>query len=221
MLPAIFAKPSKSGRYFIALLAILHLVGVLGLSITRTRDIFLLLCPIQLLITVIGLIILHDKENGRIWLFLIPAGIMGWAIEVAGVATGLIFGHYRYGPPLGPALLGVPVMIGVNWAVLVYCVSSLAAPLPYPAWVRCLAAGLLLTLFDFLMEPAATQLGFWTWQDAHIPMQNYLAWFATGTLLSGLYFLILNKKQQIKTSPVAGAILVVQAVFFALVMALS
>lgn len=212
----------KSGRYFIALLAILHLVGVAGLAWTQTRAIFLLLSPIQLLVTLIAVVFLHPKENGSIWHFLVPAAIIGWTVEAVGVGTGAVFGQYAYGTPLGPGLLGVPLIIGINWATLSYCVANLASPLPYPVWGRCMATGLLLTGFDALMEPAATRLGLWTWANGFVPGSNYVGWFATGTALAAVYFATLARQgSNHRLNPLAGPVLIIQLAFFLGIWALA
>ena len=39
--------------------------------------------------------------------------------EAIGVNTGLLFGTYEYGANLGFKIFGVPLIIGVNWTVLI------------------------------------------------------------------------------------------------------
>lgn len=60
--------------------------------------------------------------RGAIWTLgyvAISAGV-GWAMEAVGVATGLPFGEYAYADTLGPALLGVPVVVMMAWAMMAY-----------------------------------------------------------------------------------------------------
>lgn len=197
------------------------MVGAVGVSLPQTRETFLLLCPIQLVVTAIGLILLHPGEKGKFWLFLIPAALIGWSVEALGVATGLIFGQYAYGAPLGPPVLGVPLVIGLNWVILSYCVSNLVSPLPYSIWGRSLMAGLLLTGFDALMEPGAIKLGLWTWSSGQIDKLNYPAWFVTGSMLAAWYFRIVEKNSPRHTNPAAGAVLIIQILFFWLVLHLG
>ena len=50
---------------------------------------------------------------------------------------------------------------------------------------------LIATAFDWIMEPAAVGLGFWTWAgDGSIPMLNYACWFLISwlLLLAGMLF---------------------------------
>src|SRR5688572_14933371 len=57
------------------------------------------------------------------------AGALGFATELAGVATGRPFGRYHYSGKLGPRIGGVPVLAAAAWAMMAR-----------PAWV---VAGLL------------------------------------------------------------------------------
>lgn len=116
------------------------------------------------------------------WLAIALCYVFGFASEWLGVATGRIFGPYEYGTSLGPKLWGVPPLIGLNWVMLVWAAYSI-----WPAASRSWMAALGVVFMDLLMEPGATGLGFWTWQDAPVlgkpwsilvvaPLQNYLAW---------------------------------------------
>ena len=52
------------------------------------------------------------------------AGALGFAAELAGVATGRPFGHYAYSGKLGPRVGGVPLLAAAAWAMMAR-----------PAWV--------------------------------------------------------------------------------------
>jgi len=41
--------------------------------------------------------------------------IVGYLVEVIGVNTGILFGHYGYSLQMGPALLGTPLVMGISW----------------------------------------------------------------------------------------------------------
>ena len=101
-------------------LAIFYSVGVAGLIIPQTRDLFLFLVPLNLLMNLALLFIYHGKIDVRFAWKAALIFIAGILVEVAGVNTGLIFGSYSYGPTLGPKIFHTPVMIGVNWLMLVY-----------------------------------------------------------------------------------------------------
>jgi len=60
------------------------------------------------------------------YISLIAVSIIGFLIEVIGVKTGYIFGRYYYGQSLGYHLLSVPLLIGLNWGVLLYSTIQLS-----------------------------------------------------------------------------------------------
>jgi putative membrane protein len=65
-------------------------------------------------------------------------------------------------------------------------------------------------LFDFVMEPVAIALSYWTWQAASIPWQNYAAWFAIATL-SALAFNLFKLRVETR---LPLAYVAIQLVFF-------
>jgi hypothetical protein len=42
-------------------------------------------------------------------------------------------------------------------------------------------------MFDWIMEPVAIRLDYWTWAGGDIPMQNYFAWFVIATVSAFAY----------------------------------
>ena len=60
--------------------------------------------------------------------------------------------------------------------------SGIAQPTQKP-WRSIILTALLMVVFDFVMEPAAVKLRYWTWQDGIIPLQNYIAWFLVSLFL--------------------------------------
>lgn len=142
-------------------------------------------------------------------LWLLVASV-AYAIEVIGVQTGLIFGSYTYGWVLGPQLLQTPLMIGVNWLLLVVAGSSLVAALGMRGFGAVLATALLLVGVDTLMEPVAMALEFWHWPGAQVPLQNYVGWFATALLLCMCYV----GGHRVEAHPLAGVLLCCQVLFF-------
>ncbi|MFN2335752.1 MAG: carotenoid biosynthesis protein, partial [Bacteroidales bacterium] len=56
----------------------------------------------------------------------IAIAVTSFLIEAVGVNTGRIFGTYTYGKALGPALWNTPVIIGLNWFLLIYCTNVIS-----------------------------------------------------------------------------------------------
>lgn len=187
------------------LLLVFYSVGVLGLCAPYQQQV-LTLTPFILLATA-GLLFAHHKP----WRWSL-AGFCGaaWAIsflvEVVGVHTGWVFGPYRYGAHLGWQLWGVPVLIGLNWVVLVYAAGNMVSPLVVSRHTKCLVGALLVVLVDWLMEPVAVRLGFWQWTGGGIPAKNYVAWYMLACGLLGLFYQ-LGKHPVNPMAPVVYAVL--------------
>jgi putative membrane protein len=139
----------------------------------------------------------HKAFTIREYLIVFCCYALGWSMECLGVQTGWVFGAYQYGPWLGPRWLGVPPLIGLNWVILVWAVRGwipAGSAQGIRPWLRDMGAALLVMGMDLLIEPGATRLGFWNWEEASrwsgwvgvllvAPLQNYLAWWAIAYLM--------------------------------------
>jgi putative membrane protein len=76
-------------------------------------------------------------------------------------------------------------------------------------WLTAILGALLLTGFDYLMEPVAIRLGFWTWVGNTIPWTNYVGWFMVSLLLQWANF-NWNKSN----NPLAAWLLGYQLIYF-------
>jgi putative membrane protein len=198
-------------RWQALMLFLLHGVGILGL-ISFYQNYFLQATFLNLLITAIILLKQQEGWSHQLILYLAWAYLLTFFLEVVGVASGSIFGEYSYGNSLGYKILEVPVIIGLNWVVLVYSCGIIADKLPLHWLFKSILGALMLVFLDFLIEPVAMQLDFWNWQNGIIPMQNYIAWFLIGfTLLVVFYQVRFNRKNRL-----AIFIYLVQFVFFAI-----
>jgi putative membrane protein len=189
---------------------IYYLVGIAGLSIPYTRELFRPLIGISLLMSLVLLMFFHKSQGGRFWLAVIFVVVGGYLFEWIGVNTGLIFGHYAYGKVLGPGFMGTPYLIGFNWLMLIYLVSALlqkVAAAPATKWF--LGASLMVG-YDVFLEPVAQDLGMWGWSNNAVPVQNYLAWY----LLSFLFLAIFDLLKVKFENAVALTLLACQIGFF-------
>jgi putative membrane protein len=164
-------------RNLVPILILYFSVGLAGMIVPATRGIFQSLTPFSLLASLALLLIHHGKFSARFWLVSFLIFLAGIAVEIAGVSTGLLFGEYSYGNTLGPKIFHTPVMIGVNWFLLVYSTLSIVDRYIETPYFRAVAAAVLMVVYDFALEPAAIQLDMWTWAGGAVPLQNYLAWF--------------------------------------------
>jgi len=191
----------------IAILVIFHSVGLGGILLGY-EHLFVSLTPLNLLLTLTVLIANQHRSTTAIWL-IFPV-ILGFLVEVIGVNTGFPFGSYSYGTTLGPMLLNTPLIIGVNWLILIYGAVSIASFLPINEWLKVFTAAVLMVFADLVIEPVAIELGFWTWQTVNPPLENYLAWFVVSMIIATVIW----KTKVELNKPIGIAIYSITVAFF-------
>jgi putative membrane protein len=196
-------------RHGIGLVLILHLVGLVALA-TPLAPWVVSLTPVNLLLTA-GAMAVFSKLDRRTVLFALVVGALGYFVEVLGVWTGRVFGEYQYGDVLGFKLLNVPVLIGLNWSMLVFAIGVPLSRTAMPVWVKVLLGSLGMVGLDLLIEPVAIHLGFWNWEQVTVPVQNYVAWGLVSAVFFALFFLLPVRRE----NPVARYVLAAQVLFFA------
>jgi uncharacterized membrane protein len=191
-------------------LVIFHAVGFYGLAFSADPAWYRALTPLNLLLTIAVLLAFHRHWDRPFLLFAAVVLLTGFVVEVIGIHTGLLFGHYRYGQALGPKLGQVPLLIAANWLLLVYVTGVLVQGLQAPWWGKALLAAGLMVLLDLLIEPVAAVLDMWTWQGYRIPASNYWGWLGVGLLLQ----LYLQRTRLVGHNPLAPVVYGLQALFF-------
>lgn len=193
-------------KYQIAtFLAILfHIIGITGILFFN-KDFFIRSTPFNLLLMFALLMWTQKSINHYFLMFLGACFIVGVAVEIIGVNTSALFGMYRYGNVLGPKLFHVPLIIGINWFIIIYCCGisihnllakisgkSAAVTNSNPKVLKALSViidgATLAVFFDWLMEPVAVRLNYWQWLgDGSIPFYNYISWFIVSVLLLTIF----------------------------------
>ncbi len=98
--------------------------------------------------------------------------------EAIGVNTSIIFGDYFYSNILGFKILGVPLVIGLNWTIVLVGLFTLTDnSVQLNVFFNSLIIGVLAVLFDYILEPVAIKLNYWQWNANIVPMKNYISWF--------------------------------------------
>lgn len=193
------------------LFVIYYSVGVIGLSWSVTQELFITLMPVSLILSSAILLFFHDQWRIKHIVVFILIALAGYLVEVLGVQTGQVFGSYSYGRALGLKLAGTPLLIGLNWLMLTYCVYAILEHTKLFWPMKVLSASALMVLYDIVMEPVAIRLDMWSW-GGPIPMQNYQAWF-----IISMIFLTLMHLSRIQTrNRVAAWLLGTQFMFFLL-----
>lgn len=157
-------------------------------------------------------VFLYVKRNlglGCALAFAFPSIFISLGAELLGTSTGFPFGNYSYLSGLGYKISGlVPFTIPLSW-FYVGCVSYLLARVGLkvdekPSFLRHAGAvilgALLLTSWDFVLDPAMSQtsLPFWYWDKPGaffgMPYQNFAGWMGTGALFMTVAALLWRNK---------------------------
>jgi len=195
----------------IILFIVFYTVGVTGVGIPATQGIFISLIPVALLMGFVAILLFHKSLNSHNTRFVFFAiFLVSYLVEVAGVNSQLIFGNYVYGNGLGLKVFSTPLIIGINWAMLVYCSASIMERLKLHVFVQIIMSSLIMILYDIVLESVAPFLDMWYWNGNTVPLQHYLAWFVMALIFHGLV-----KWKKVKTeNPLAPAIFICQFLFF-------
>ncbi len=189
---------------------IFYAVGITGMLIPSTFSLFKNLIPWALLLSFFTLGIFHIPFFKKDVIPFLLIYILGFFAEVIGVNTGLLFGHYSYGESLGIKLFNTPLIIGINWLLLIYISFSLTAKLKINPLMQIFLASIILLIYDLIIEQVAPFLDMWTWSNNEIPLKNYMAWFVLALIFSSI-LKIFGIRTNNKLAPV---ILLCQLVFF-------
>jgi len=202
-------KGSLNDKIVKITIVVWYLVGIAGFMIQPLRPLFQQLTPFGMVMAVILLMYFHEPKNLKSWSFFTGVAVVGFLAELIGVNTQALFGFYQYDDSLGLRLWNTPLIIGLNWLVLVYCIASLAKNIR-DTWYFPLVAASGMVIFDWLMEPVATKTGMWSWANDSIPIKNYTDWF----LISGFLFLMIRILKIEINNRIANLLFVMQVVFF-------
>lgn len=209
-----FAKTffTKRERVPAALLISSYLFGMVVLA-HGLLDGFVYLTSLHLLLCTLLILIAHrPMPSVGIWIWLISCYIIGWTAEYIGVHYKWLFGEYTYGDVLGPKVFAIPLIIGVNWILVVYGVCT-SLNMFFPRLnrvVKTILAAFLLVALDFLIEPVAISLDFWTWTLGDPPIQNFIGWLGVGLVQTSLFYLIVPYTE----NRLAPVLLSLQILFF-------
>ncbi len=193
---------------------VFYIVGIYGIIIPFTFPLFIKLVPFAIILSLVAILFFHsqrfDLKSTTIFSLIF---LLCFLIELAGVNTGLIFGHYSYGKSLGLQVFNTPVIIGINWLLLLYLSCSVVDHLNIHWIFKVVLSSLLMVLYDLVMEQVAPGLDMWRWQRGIVPMQNYIVWF-----LISLFLCFIFKMFDIKTkNPISVVLFVSQFLFFSVI----
>lgn len=179
-------------------IAILYAGGTIGMYVPFISPFLVQLTPYVLILTATLMILFSQEKKQPLIVFAFLVWIFTFLVEALGVNTGIFFGHYQYSDIFGITLFNTPLLIGINWFIVVFGAHSLI----YLIFSRFQTSvkfnrfiiipfliAILATAYDYLLEPIAIKLNYWVWQGGIIPLKNYLTW-GTMSLLCEYILLI-------------------------------
>jgi uncharacterized membrane protein len=131
---------------------------------------------------------------------LLTAGGIGLLAEAVGIATGVPFGSYRYSGTLGPAVIGVPLLVPLAWTMMAYPCLLLGRRLASTRTghagaarraVTVLTGAATLAGWDLFLDPQMVAAGHWTWTFPApalpgvptVPLTNFAGWLVVATVM--------------------------------------
>jgi bisanhydrobacterioruberin hydratase len=139
------------------------------------------------------------------WLW---AGIIGFAAEIIGVNTGLLFGSYSYGSVLGVGIFGVPFLVTALWALVMTSLWSITGGMKSTKRIAVVVA--MAVAYDSVLEHFAVRFGLWAWAGS-IPLTNALGW-AVVSVIVGVVFV--RRKVELRKNNFLTMVLPAQIIFF-------
>jgi uncharacterized membrane protein len=118
-------------------------------------------------------------------------GAGGLLVEAVGTASGVPFGRYAYTGSLGPALLGVPLVVPLAWVMMGWPAYLVGARLGTGTMPRLAIAAWALASWDLFLDPQMVANGQWRWSDPSptlpgvpgVPVTNYAGWLVVAAVL--------------------------------------
>ncbi|ADY14497.1 carotenoid biosynthesis protein [Sphaerochaeta globosa] len=202
---------SKPERLIFLLLVPFYCIGILLHSIEATLPLMLLFTPYTIAATsILGFAFEIKARNRNLLIWAVVTLLVTLCLEIVGVATSLVFGAYTYGQTLGLKLLGVPLLIGINWTIIIMGIAQVAVRVLEKPLLAAFATAIFTVVFDYVMEPVAIAFDYWTWAEGDIPLQNYIAWFC----IAFVFALLFAQHKLTTTNKVPTLIVGIQFVFF-------
>tara|TARA_B100001093_G_scaffold171048_1_gene163927 strand:+ start:249 stop:899 length:651 start_codon:yes stop_codon:yes gene_type:complete len=191
-----FLKPNNKIKFVsIFVIWLFHVCGVIGIGFSN-KELFISFTPINLLISFFLLFSNQIQVNSNTIKTVCSIFLIGMIAEILGVNYGYIFGEYTYLDNLGMKIMGVPLMIGIQWVILSFITGSFAHYFFNNKKFKSIILGVfLMILLDVLIEPVAPDLGFWIFESEVAPIQNYIGWFLIAIPAQIIFHFGVEKKE--------------------------
>ena len=168
-------------KFYLGLVWLSTISGILGIMSSASES-FLALTPLYLSLNFLLVLLCSKEKSVRALKAISIPTLLGFITEVLGVNFDLIYGSYTYGENLGLKILGVPLVICLNWCLLTIVSADVAKLITPNKVTRILIGALLMTILDVIIEISAPRFDFWVFKDGIVPIQNYFGWFIVSCL---------------------------------------
>jgi bisanhydrobacterioruberin hydratase len=194
--------------YFLYFLILVYVSGSIGFVVNPTF--FSPFTPYTLLFTCFVFLIHQPISDKKYISAFFSIAILGYIIELIGIKTGLLFGNYSYGNGLGFKLFDVPLIISINWAMLICAGIVTVSKVFNNKFIVISVTALVVTFIDLIIEQVAQKLDFWQFEGGLAGLHNYLGWIGVVFFTSYLFYpSLINGNRK-----VSSIILILQIIFF-------
>jgi putative membrane protein len=194
--------------YLLYFLILVYVSGSIGFVVNPVF--FSPFTPYTLLLTCLVFLLHGPLADKKFLIAFFSIAFLGFIIEVIGVKTGWVFGKYSYGDGLGFKILEVPLIISINWALLICAGIRIVNGIFANKIMVLFVAALLVTLIDLLIEQVAPKLDFWQFEGGLPGLHNYLGWIGVAFFTSYFFYPTIIKGNR----NVSLIILILQIIFF-------
>jgi len=122
-----------------------------------------------------------ERRNKEIVEKIFLAFLYGAALETFNVHLSR---SYFYSADFFLKIYGIPLAIGMGWAIIYYCALKIAKNYHLKWWQEPFLMALIALSFDLAIDAVAIRLGFWTWRIPMneewfgVPYDNFFGWMA-------------------------------------------
>ncbi len=197
--------------YLFYFLILVYVSGAIGFVVNPSF--FRPFTPYTLLLTTLVFLIHQPLAKKNYLLSFSALALLGFVSEVVGVHTGYVFGSYHYGHSLGYKFLGVPLLISLNWALLITCGIIISQSLHTNPTLKAIFSALFVSGLDLLMEQMAPHLDYWYFERGIAGIHNSIGWLVISFSAS----LLLQKPLAKGNKKISVAIIALQFFFFGLI----
>lgn len=140
-------------------------------------------------------------------LSIIPVLVEGFAVW-----TGFPYGNFKYGDRLGWLILDlVPPTISLAYLPILLGSMYLASQKNEKITHFSLLSSFFNLLVDLVIDPAAVDIGFWTYTTGgiyyNVPLINFIGWLVTGFIYSNIFHMIVGREKLPLPSGVAVSLI--------------